>query len=170
MYVLDRQQQDERLARLAEVGAEEGWTRLYRDPKTGERRALYYPRSEQQGGGPRVLRRGNVPDDRAGWAVALLRGGTEDDVYGAALDLSNEPEAWGAVLNQIEAERATLELQRVRVFVELIGVLQPMNRRPVIGKSAGEINADAAHFRELAHRAAVLAGAVEPAAVGRRRA
>ena len=164
VYVLDRQQQDERLARLSEAGTEgDGWTRLYRDSETGERWVLYYPRSEQHGGGLRVLRRGDVPEDRAGWAVALLRDGTEADVVGSALDLSNEPEAWAAVLDRIEAERASLRLERVRAFVERLGVLQPMNRRPVIGKSAEEIAADAAHFQELTRRAAVLAGAVEPA-------
>lgn len=171
MYVLDPQEQDGRLARLEEVGIEDGgWIRLYRDPETGERWALYYPHSEQHGGGPRVLRRGDVPDDRAGWAVALLRDGTEDNVAGAALDLSKEPETWAAVLNRIEAEQTTVRPERVRAFVERLGVLQPLNRRPVLGKSAEEIAADAAHFLDLARRAAVLAGAVEPASALRRRA
>ena len=158
MYVLDRQAQDEWLARLGEAGVEgDGWTRLYRDPETGERWALYHPQSEQHGGGPRVLRCGDVPDDRAGWAVVLLRDGTEADVVGAALDLSNDPEAWAAVLDRIEAKRIDLRPERVRAFVEHLGVLRPLNRRPVVGKSAEEIAADAAHFRELARRAAVLA-------------
>ena len=157
MYVLDPQEQDERLARLVETGAEDGgWTRLYRDPETDERWALCYPQPERHGGGPRVLRCGDVPDDRAGWAVDLLRDGTEADVAGAALELSNEPEAWDAVIGRIEEERTALRPERVRAFVERLGVLRPVNRRPVLGKSAEEVTADAAHFQDLSRRASVL--------------
>ena len=109
VYVLDRKEQEDKLARLAEAEVkDDGWTRYFADPETDERWTLYHPRSEEHGGGPRFLRRGDIPNDVAGWAVALLRNGTEADVVGAGTDLSAEPEMWSALLDRIEAERDAL--------------------------------------------------------------
>jgi hypothetical protein len=36
--------------------SEDGWEKLYRDPKDGRYWELYYPQSEQQGAGPVALR------------------------------------------------------------------------------------------------------------------
>ena len=159
VYVLDRKEQEDKLARLAEVEVkDDGWTRYFADPETDERWTLYHPRSEKHGGGPRFLRRGDIPNDVAGWAVALLRNGTEADVVGAGTDLSAEPEVWAAVLDRIEAEREALRSNLVREFLNHLGVLQPVNRRPIVGKPGAEVASDAAHFQELADRAAALTG------------
>ena len=64
------------------------------------------------------------------------------------------------MLDRIEADQAGFQPERIRAFVESVGVLQPMSRRLIIGKSAEEVVADAKHFHGLARRAAVLVGAV----------
>ena len=86
--------------------------------------------------------------------------GSEADVIGAGTDLSAEPETWSALLDLIEAERDALQPDRVRTLLNELGVLHPINHRPIIGKAGAEIEADAAHFQELSRRASVLAGAV----------
>ncbi len=75
--------------------------------------------------------------------MKLLRDGSEADAIGAGTDLSEKPETWLALLDQLEAEQGSLPPDRVRLFITRLSVLNPMNRRPVLGKSMAEIDADA---------------------------
>ena len=158
MYILDQHEQDQKLSDLVPV-RDEDWTRHFVEPETGEPWMLYYPHSEQHGGGPRFLRRGVIPADVTAWVVRLLRDGSAADAMGAGTDLSSEPEVWAAMLDRLETERESLPLDRLRAFIRQLGVLRPMNLRPFLGKADEEVTADAAHFRDLARRAAVLSSA-----------
>ena len=132
------------------------WVRIYRDTETGDLWTGYHPLGELQGGGPELLRCGDVPDDRGAWVVRVLRAGSDADVYGAAMDLLRDFEAWDDVLTCIEADRRNLIDRRVRAFVERLGILMPMNRRAVVGVDPDVIENDAEHFRDLARRAKAL--------------
>ena len=160
VYILNEHEQEQKIRDLALVRDEgESWERHFVEAQTGESWTLYWPRSEQHGGGPRFLRRGKIPADVAGWVAALLRSGREEDAIGAGTDLSSTPDSWPLLLERLEAERETLPQGRVRAFLVSLGILQPMNRGTILGKSPEEITADVTHFRQLANRAAML---VEP--------
>jgi hypothetical protein len=159
VYVLKREDQEEILQRLTltEV-TDDGWTRKYRHPLTGEIWSLYYVYGELQGGGFPVLRKEPLPERLSDRLSTAFASGREDDVVGLAWDLSSEHEKWSEVLDWLEAKRGSLSTEAVASFIRCLSVLMPINRRPTLGKHYVEVVADHNHFLGLAERARRLIG------------
>ena len=153
-YVLNGDEQAELLRRLVIVAVDDGnWTERFVDPATEEAWTSYYPRAEQHGGGPRVLRRDAPTLDGLSLRLrACLTSGRLDDAVGLGMDLSNDPESWDAALSHLERERPTPSAH-VQAFLGALGVRHPVNRRSVLNKTLEELNRDAAYVQALAARA-----------------
>ncbi len=157
MYILNEEEQEALLRDMSLVDtSDEGWTKTYLHAETGDTWTLYYPYAAMHGGGPRYLRRGPIPDRMDEWVWACLISGQEDNVVGAATDLVSQPEKWDVVLDTLEAKQNNVTSDLIRLFIEKLGILNPINRYPVVGKRFEEVAADGAHFRALARRSAAL--------------
>ncbi len=154
VYIIDPAKQAAFLSDLELVETlDGGWTKRYVD-RSGTLWQLYYPQSSAHGGGTRVLRTVETSATVAGWVTACLQSPDEDDALGVALDLESNPESWSEAIAALEAGR--FGEARVRTFVEHLGVLAGINRRPVLGKRPDEVVADARAFAQLAERARAL--------------
>ena len=60
------------------------------------------------------------------------------------------------IVSVLERERANLSDEQIEVFVKFLGILNPINRRPILGKSVSDIERDAGYFKGLTARAAKL--------------
>ena len=130
-----------------------GWTQIFTDPANDSEWILFRHHSERQGGGDPVLRKNPVPEKISDWMMLCFSSGNEDDVLGLAWELSERFEHWQIVLDWLEENSAAFSKSQIRLFLNNLEVLHVWNRRPIIGKSAQEIDEDYHSYLNLAQRA-----------------
>ena len=138
------------------ITTDSGWTREYRDPRTGTVWQLTYLLSNLQGGGYRCLIRMPAPT-RASLLAILRRSNAADEVWAAGVLLQNDPESYPELLEVIEWAAHLGDWARVRRAVAGTGIASGTNRRAYVGQTVTEIGRDAAHFAALAERSRELA-------------
>ncbi|OKL41877.1 Imm27 family immunity protein [Pontibacter flavimaris] len=142
-----------------------GWAAVYKDPASGRFwMKCYTTAGEQSGGGYQLLIRLPLP--------------STEELIGAAILSPHEDEAVAAIMRLLEEEAVEqkdfreqllerlegLDLasinadqkKRLREIITLTSLADPMNRREVFGKTAGQLEADVAYFGAISERARQL--------------
>jgi len=154
MYILDHADQESLVESLILVAkADGGWMERYRDPDSGQEWISFQVHGYRQGGGTRILRHEPPPATIEKWMEICFRSDSDDDAYGLAMELSERDDKWPEVVGWLEINRPNLRLPTLKGFIERLGVLHPIDRREVLGKTGEEVAADSERFVDLATRA-----------------
>jgi len=134
---------------------DDGWSRCFVNPVTGERWLETYMQGERHGGGYRVLIRLPHPE-RADWLELVAHSPDPTETWVAAMALGEDPESLDALLGVIMDATRRGEWQRVGVAAAWSGITSPMNRRTFVGKTPAQITVDVEHFERMAAEASQL--------------
>jgi len=157
MYILGKEKQQAVLKSLELISeTEEGWTHQYRDTLSGQEWIFFHVHPEYHGGGIPVLRQDPPPAEINSWLELCFGTGSEDDVVGLGLELSNQHESWLLVIEWLESKYSRYSKESITSFIYQLGVRHPTNRRDPLGKSPDEVEEDYQHFVDLAERANCL--------------
>ena len=152
MYILDASEQAELIRGLVLIETlDEGWSRIYRNPVTGEKWLQTFVSSGH--GGATILRNDPSPTTITEWLEMNFSSNRQDDVVGLALELSEKYETWADVVEYLEANQARLDADKIAIFLERMNVLNPSNRRSSLNKHYTEVEKDYQYFRDLSERA-----------------
>ncbi|SIR31135.1 hypothetical protein [Pontibacter lucknowensis] len=139
--------------------AEGGYAAVYKDPLTNSFWLKYYATAAKQGGGYLTLMRLPAPSTEKLIDIAI---GTifEDEAVAAVLRLLDEEAIEKKDFRQLligkleqAVEGAAIQAERVFKIIRFANLTDPMNKREVLGKSAAQVQEDAAYFQGIAERA-----------------
>lgn len=139
--------------------AEGGYAAVYKDPLTKSFWLKYYATAAAQGGGYLTLMRLPAPNTEKliGIAISTL---FEDEAVAAVLRLLDEEAIEKKdfrlqLINMLEraVEESAVAAERVMKIIKFAGLADPTNKREVVGKTAVQVQADAAYFEGIAERA-----------------
>ncbi len=137
----------------------ETWTKTYIDPTTNQKWISHYVDATSHGGGQNLLGRLPLPSTDKLIDIAI-HSEHEDEVFAACRTLTNNEELHkqdfrAALLDKLEG---LIDKGRQKMVIELTGLSSPLNRQDTLGKSTGQIDADADYFARIADRANKLKG------------
>ncbi|MCX2739718.1 hypothetical protein [Pontibacter anaerobius] len=142
-----------------------GWAAVYKDAAAGRFwMKCYTTAGEQSDGGYELLIKLPLPSTGE-LIAAALDSPFEDEAVAAVMRLLEEEavekkDFREQLLQQLEApDLASItdeQKQRLRKIITLTSLADPMNKREVKGKTAEEVEADAAYFEAVSERARKL--------------
>jgi hypothetical protein len=150
-------------AAIAEATAEmeveetldDGWSRRFVNPVSGERWLETYMQSDRHGGGYQVLIRLPRPE-RADWLDLVAHSSHPAEIWVAAMALGEDPESYDALLSVLVEAARRAEWQHVGIAATWSGITSPMHRRSILGKASTEIARDAEQVERRAAEASNL--------------
>lgn len=150
-------------AAIAEATAEmereetldDGWSRRFVNPVSGERWLESYMQSHRHGGGYHVLMRLPRPR-RTDWLELVAHSSHPAEIWVAAMALGEDPDSYDALLSVLVDAARRAEWQRVGIAATWSGITSPMNRRSTLGEGFAEIASDAEQFERPAAEAMSL--------------
>lgn len=138
--------------------AEGGYAAVYKDPLTNSFWLKYYATTATQGGGYLTLMRLPAPSTEKIISIALNTV-FEDEAVAAVLRLLDEEAIEKKdfrlqLLEQLEqaVENNTVAAERIFKIAKFANLTDPLNKREVLGKTAAQVQADAAYFSGIAER------------------
>ncbi|WP_187260923.1 hypothetical protein [Pontibacter beigongshangensis] len=145
--------------------SEGGWASIYRDAATGRFWMKYYAVAGAQGGAYLLLIK--LPPPATDELISIAMHSVQpDEAVAAVVRLLNEEEVEHKEFRDMLLQKLEQELQeklpsknereRLLQIIALTKLTDLLNLRPVVGKSREEVQEDAAYFRQVAARAAVL--------------
>ncbi|WP_299987076.1 hypothetical protein [uncultured Pontibacter sp.] len=139
--------------------AEGGYAAVYKDPLTNSFWLKYYATAAKQGGGYLTLLRLPAPSTDKLIDIAI-NSDFEDEAVAAVLRLLDEEAIEKKDFRQLligkleqAVEGTTIQAERVFKIVKFSNLTDPMNKRKVIGRTATQVQEDAAYFQGIAERA-----------------
>jgi hypothetical protein len=142
--------------------AEGGYAAVYKDPLTNSFWLKYYATAAVQGGGFLTLMRLPAPSIEKLIDIATHTI-FEDEAVAAVLRLLDEEaiekkDFRHLLIEKLEqaVEEASTQAERVMKIIKFAHLADPTNKRDVVGKTAAQVQEDAAYFKGVAARAAQL--------------
>ncbi|MBF8964031.1 hypothetical protein I0P70_12305 [Pontibacter sp. FD36] len=139
--------------------AEGGFAAVYKDPLTNSFWLKYYATAAKQGGGYLTLLRLPAPPTDKLIDIAI-NSDFEDEAVAAVLRLLDEEAIEKKDFRQLligkleqAVEGAAIQAERVFKIVKFSNLTDPINKREVIGRTATQVQEDAAYFQGIAERA-----------------
>jgi hypothetical protein len=139
---------------------DDGWSRRFVNPASGERWLETYMQANRHGGGYQVLIRLPRPE-RTDWLELIAQSSHPAEIWVASMALGEDPESYDALLSVLVTAARRSEWQRVGIAAAWSGITSPMNRRAALGKPVAEITSDAEHFERPAAEASHLLSRAE---------
>ncbi|WP_165958084.1 Imm27 family immunity protein [Segetibacter sp. 3557_3] len=140
---------------------ESGWMHYYYDSTSNEAWVLTQFNSEYHGGGSPVLKR--LPELKCEDLIELAMTSLDlNDVIGASKELAereqNDKEDFRdrlitRMLQTDVVNSSSAERDRLRIIISKTNLLDPMNRRNIVGKRFNEIKEDSEYYQHLAFKA-----------------
>lgn len=144
--------------------SEGGYAAVYKDPLTNSFWLKYYATAATQGGGYLTLMRLPVPGTEKLMDIAIHTL-FEDEAVAAVLRLLDEEAIENKdfrlrLIGKLEQAVAHtgIAADRLMNIITFAVLADPMNKREVTGKTAAEVQQDAAYFSGIAERAEKLLG------------
>ncbi|MDX1671922.1 MAG: hypothetical protein R3211_06245 [Balneolaceae bacterium] len=154
MYILDYHRQ---IALIREMTVlrkdDENWVVYYHHPSTNEMWKSYFPRSNGNRRGPKILRTEPVPENIGDQLDQCLKSDVEENAIGLGIEMSVNPARWHAIISHLEENYRKYSRKQLKLYLESLGIANWKKILEELKKDPEDFGLTEKEFRQLSWRA-----------------
>lgn len=123
MYVLNHDRQISLIREMTQLRRDnERWEVYYHHPTTNAMWKSYFPKANEQGRGPKILRTEPVPESLEERLEHCLVEPEAENAIGLGIELSTNPALWNPVIEIVENKYRQYHRKQLSLFLDHLGI------------------------------------------------